>query len=90
MTWFGRIPGSPRRWPAIPANPDGAKTCLAVVDTNDTGVTWMHSYVTADKGKTFCVYDGPNPGAIREAAQRNGLSVDRISEVSVLDPYFYR
>ena len=42
-----------------------------------------------DRSKTFCVYDGPNPEAIRRAAERNGLPVDRISEVRVLDPYFH-
>ena len=39
--------------------------------------------------KTYCVYDGPNEEAIRKAAQRNGLPVDSIVQVSVLDPYFY-
>lgn len=39
---------------------------------------------------TFCIYDAPTPEAIRRAAQRNALPVDRIVEVSVLDPYFYR
>jgi hypothetical protein len=53
------------------------------------GVTWVHSYVTNDKNKTFCIYDGPSPDAIRTAAELNGLPVDRISEVRVLDPYFY-
>ena len=36
---------------------------------------------------TFCVYDAPTPEAIRRAAQRNALAVDRITEVRVLDPY---
>jgi hypothetical protein len=75
----------------IPADEQGAKACLAVVDTNAAeGVTWVHSYVTTDKRTTFCVYDGPSPEAIRGAAERNGLPVDRITEVRVLDPYFYR
>jgi hypothetical protein len=52
-------------------------------------VTWVHSYVSTDKQTTYCVYDGPNPEAIRQAATANGLPVDRISEVRVLDPYFY-
>ena len=74
----------------IPADAQGAKACLTVVDGNAAeGVTWVHSYVTGDKGRTFCVYDGPNPEAIRGAAARNGLPVDRISEVRVLDPYFH-
>jgi hypothetical protein len=75
----------------IPVNADGAATCLNVVGTNtDLGVTWVHTYVSDDKGKTFCVYDGPNPESIRKAAERNGLPVDRITKVSILDPYFYR
>jgi hypothetical protein len=31
----------------------------------------------------------PNPEAIRSAAARNGLPIDRISEVRVLDPYLH-
>ncbi|WP_421733016.1 DUF4242 domain-containing protein [Cellulomonas sp.] len=74
----------------IPTDPDGAASCLTVVDNNaDEAVTWVHSYVSDDKSKTFCVYDGPNPEAIRVAAQRNSLPVDRITQVRVLDPYFY-
>lgn len=75
----------------IPVNEQGALQCLNVVDRNaDVGVTWVHSYVSEDKSKTFCIYDGPHPEAIRRAAERNGLPVDRITKVSVLDPYFYR
>jgi Protein of unknown function (DUF4242) len=40
--------------------------------------------------KTYCIYDRPEPEAIRQAAERNGLPADRITPVSVLDPYFYR
>jgi hypothetical protein len=75
---------------AIPINEMGANTCLAVVGNNaQEQVTWVHSYVTSDKEKTFCIYDGPSAEAIRAAAGRNGLPVDSITEVRVLDPYFY-
>ncbi len=75
----------------IPVDAQGAATCLAVVDRNaDDGVTWVHSYVSDDKRKTFCIYDAPNPEAIRRTADRNSLPLDRITQVSVLDPYFYR
>ncbi len=74
----------------IPTTDEGAKTCLAVVDTNGgEGVTWVHSYVSDDKTKTFCIYDGPSPEAIKTVAAKNGLPVDSITQVSVLDPYFY-
>lgn len=76
---------------AIPVNQQGANTCLIVVGNNaKDGVTWLHSYVTEEKTKTFCVYDAPSPDAVRSAAQRNGLPVDQITEVQVLDPYFYQ
>jgi hypothetical protein len=74
----------------IPVSRDGVRACLDVVDTNaDVGVTWIHSYVTEDKHKTFCIYDGPSPESIRQTASRNGLPVDAITPVRVLDPYFY-
>jgi hypothetical protein len=76
---------------ALPVNEQGAEICLTVVGNNLQGdVTWLHSYVTEDKKKTFCIYDAPTPEAIHEAAQRNHLPVDRITPVRVLDPYFYR
>lgn len=75
----------------IPMSAEGANICLTVVHGNaDLGVTWVHSYVNEDKTKTFCIYDGPSPNAIQRAAERNGLPVDRITRVSMLDPYFYR
>ena len=75
----------------IPINNEGAAACLSVVDRNaGVGVTWVHSYVSEDKTRTFCVYDGPDPDAIRKAAERSGLPVERITKVSVPDPYFYR
>jgi hypothetical protein len=75
----------------IPINEEGAGVCLGVVDRNaDLGVTWVHSYVSEDKTKTYCVYDAPRPEAVRQAAERNGLPVDAITRVSVLDPYFYK
>jgi hypothetical protein len=76
---------------AIPVTAEGAQTCLEVVGNNAVdGVTWVHSYVTPDRRKTFCIYDAPSPEAIRKAARANSLPVDEIVEVRVLDPYFYR
>jgi hypothetical protein len=75
---------------AIPGGSDGADTRLAVVDRNgDEGVTWLKSYVSEDKRRSFCVYDAPSPEAIRKAASANDIPVDRITQVRVLDPYQY-
>jgi Nickel responsive protein SCO4226-like len=76
---------------AIAANEPGARLWLEVVARNrDEGVTWIHSYVSQDRRRTFEVYDGPSSDAIRRAAERSGLPVKRITPVMVLDPYSYR
>ena len=74
----------------IPLTATGAGICLAVVGHNaEHSVTWIHSYVTDDHRRTFCVYDAPDPEAVRRAGASNDLPIDRITEVRVLDPYFY-
>jgi hypothetical protein len=73
----------------LPITESGAQTALMVVDRNaDLGVTWLHSYFTPDRKKSFCVYDGPDIEAVRVAAQRNNLPIETVTEVRVLDPYF--
>ena len=74
----------------IPISAEGEEAVRTVVDRNaEHGVTWVHSYVSDDKRTTFCVYDAPTPEAIRQSATRNDLPVDHITQVRVLDPYFY-
>ena len=74
----------------FPTGEEGRRTAAKVGDTNATeSVTWLHSYVSDDDRTTFCVYDGPSPEAIRKVAAGNGLPVDRITEVRVLDPFLY-
>lgn len=74
----------------IPADAEGALACRTVVGRNaDHGVTWVHSYVSDDKRKSFCVYDAGSPESIRKAAELNALPVDQITQVAVLDPYFH-
>ena len=75
----------------ITTNDEGAEMCRTVVMNNaEENVTWIHSYVSDDGRKTYCAYDAPSPEAIRRTARLNNLPVDRITEVRVLDPYFYR
>lgn len=74
----------------IPVSREGQRVCLGVVDNNsEDNVTWVHSYVSDDKTKSFCIYEAPTPEAVRKAASRNNLPIEKITEVSVLDPYFY-
>jgi hypothetical protein len=74
----------------IPCTADGAQACLNVVDRNaEKAVTWVQSFVSSDKQKTFCIYDAPDPATVHVAAERNGLPVDKVTEIRILDPYFY-
>lgn len=74
----------------IPVNDDGEGLCGAVVARNaEGGVTWVQSFVSSDRKRTFCIYDAPSPEAIRSAAQKSALPVNKVTEVRVLDPYFY-
>jgi len=53
---------------------------------DDAGVHWLFSFLSADKKKTYCLYEASNAEAIREAARRAGLPADVIVEVSELRP----
>jgi len=48
----------------------------------DVGVQWLISFLSADKKKTYCLYEAPSAEAIREAARRAGLPADAIIPVS--------
>lgn len=48
---------------------------------DDEGVRWMYSFLSADKRKTYCLYEAPSPEAIRTAAARAGLPADVVVEV---------
>jgi hypothetical protein len=49
-------------------------------------VRWLYSFLSADKKKTYCLYEAPSADRIREAAQRNGLPADVVIEVDQLTP----
>jgi hypothetical protein len=58
-----------------------------VNEVNDeVGVSWLYSFLSADKRKTYCLYEADDAGAIREAARRNGLPADAVIPVSELRP----
>lgn len=75
----------------IPVGAPQARAAQLITENNlQEGVTWLHSYVSPDKRRSFCLYEGPSPEAIRRAAHRNKLPVHEITEVLVLDPYSYQ
>jgi hypothetical protein len=72
-------------------NDEGAELCQVIILNNgEDDVTWIHSYISTDRLKAFCIYEAPSPESIRRCAKRNNLPVDRITKVYVLDPFFLR
>lgn len=63
---------------------EGAANVRLIND--EVGVHWLFSFLSADKKKTFCLYEASSPEAILEAARRAGLPADVITEVSELRP----
>ena len=75
---------------SIPVDDEGAAMCRLIAFNNaEDRVTWIHSYVSDDRKKTYCLCDAPSPEAIRRASRRNNLPIDRITDVRILDPNFY-
>jgi hypothetical protein len=63
------------------------ETARLVGEVNgDVGVHWLFSFLSADKKKTYCLYEAPNAEAIREAARRLNIPADVVVEVSELRP----
>jgi hypothetical protein len=56
----------------------------------DESVRWVVSFLTADKLRSYCLYEASSPDAILAAAQRAGLPADVITEVSEVDPAVLR
>jgi hypothetical protein len=63
----------------VPTDPESAATVKAVND--EIGIQWLFSFLSADKRKTYCLYEAPNAEAIRAAARRLGVPADTIVEV---------
>ena len=61
------------------ATPEATNTVKQV--NMDVGVNWLWSFLSADKRKTYCLYEAPNAEAIREAARRLSLPADVIVEL---------
>ena len=52
----------------------------------EEGVRWLYSFLSTDKRKTYCLYEAPNPEALRVAARRLEVPADVIVEVNELRP----
>jgi len=53
---------------------------------DDVGIRWLYSFLSADKKKTFCLYEAPSAEAIRKAAARLGIPADEVVPVEQFGP----
>jgi hypothetical protein len=55
----------------------------AIIEINtNIGVKWLYSFLSAEKRKTYCLYEAESGEAIREAARRAGLPADIVIELA--------
>lgn len=47
----------------------------------DEGVSWLFSFLSADRHRSYCLYEAPSPDAILTAARRAGIPADAVTEV---------
>jgi hypothetical protein len=57
-----------------------AATAITQVNA-DAGIQWLYSFLSADKKKSYCLYEAANPEAIRAAARKLNLPADVIVEL---------
>ncbi len=65
---------------------DGLDRAGIKLVNDDVGIRWVYSFLSADKKKTYCLYEAPNPEAIIEAAARLGIPADVIVAVEQIGP----
>jgi len=54
----------------------------------DEGVRWLFSFLSADRRRTYCLYEAPSPEAIVAAAKRANVPADAVVEVDAATPQF--
>jgi hypothetical protein len=61
-----------------------------IEDVNaDEGVRWLFSFLSADRRRSYCLYEAPSPDAIVSAARRAGIPADVVVEVNRLSADMY-
>jgi Protein of unknown function (DUF4242) len=68
----------------LQVTPESARLVTEI--NNEVGVHWLFSFLSADKKKTYCLYEADSVDAIREAARRANVPADVIIEVTELRP----
>jgi hypothetical protein len=61
-----------------------------IEDVNaDAGVRWLFSFLSADRRRSYCLYEAPSPDMIHAAAKRAGMPADVVVEVDRISADMY-
>jgi hypothetical protein len=55
----------------------------------DEGVRWLFSFLSADRRRSYCLYEAPSPDMIVAAAKRVGIPADAVVEVDRISADMY-
>jgi hypothetical protein len=55
----------------------------------DEGVRWLFSFLSADRRRSYCLYEAPSPDLITAAARRVGIPADAVVEVDRISADMY-
>ena len=60
---------------------------IHIKEINDEiGIEWIFSFLSADKRKTYCLYEAPDEESLKKAAERLNIPADVITPVDQVDP----
>jgi len=68
---------------------DGEDVRLIEAANAEEGVRWLFSFLSADRRRSYCLYEAPSPEAIIAAARRAGIPADKVVEVSRISAEMY-
>ncbi len=68
---------------------DGDAVKLIEEINADEGVRWLFSFLSADRHRSYCLYEAPSPDAIMAAAKRAGIPADAVVEVDRVSADMY-
>ena len=52
----------------------------------DEGIQWLFSFLSADRRRSYCLYEAPSIEPLVAAARRANLPADVVTEVDRFDP----
>ena len=58
-------------------------------DNDERDFTWLFSFLSADKRKSYCLYEAPSAEALRQQADDLGIPANVIVEVSEINPKLF-